>query len=186
MTGPLRQLPNFLTAIRVLLAPLCAWLVLHNRDIAALCVFAAAGGSDALDGWLARRYGLVSRFGEYLDPAADKLLMLASFVTLTLVGAAPLWLTVIVITRDVAIVSGVGLARLLSLPVKIEPLAVGKGSTVVQVGYVALALLMLALGNEQPTLMLTAAVITTAFTLMSWFAYGQLLLKAFILGRRPV
>src|SRR5258708_483119 len=133
MTGPLRQLPNFLTAIRVLLAPLCAWLVLHDSFFAALCVFAVAGGSDAVDGWLARRFGLVSRFGEYLDPAADKLLMLASFLTLTAIGAAPLWLTVIVIARDVAIVLGVGLARLFSLPVKMEPLAVGKACTVVQV-----------------------------------------------------
>jgi cardiolipin synthase len=186
MTGPLRQLPNVLTAIRILLAPLCAWLVLHDRDLAAFCVFAVAGGSDALDGFLARRFGLVSRFGEYLDPAADKLLMLACFVTLTVAGVAPLWLTAIVIARDVAIVLGVGLARLLNLPVKMEPLAVGKASTVVQVGYIGLTLLMLTLGTDQPVLMLTAAVITTAFTLMSWFSYGQLLLKAFILGRRPV
>lgn len=186
MTGPLRQFPNFLTAIRILLAPLCAWLVLHGDYFPALLVFAVAGGSDALDGWLARRFGLVSRFGEYLDPAADKLLMLASFVTLTVIGVAPLWLTIIVIARDVAIVLGVGVARLLSLPVKMEPLAVGKASTVVQVGYIALVLLMLSLHNDQPVLMLTAAVIATAFTLMSWFAYGQLLFKAFVLGRRPV
>jgi len=186
MTGPLRQLPNFLTGVRILLAPLCAWLVLHGDYFPALLVFAAAGGSDALDGWLARRFGLVSRFGEYLDPVADKLLMLASYVTLTVIGVAPLWLTIIVIARDVAIVLGVGLAQMLNLPVKMEPLAVGKASTVVQVGYVALVLLMLSLHNGQPVLMLTAAVITTAFTLMSWFAYGQLLLKAFILGRRPV
>lgn len=186
MTGPLRQLPNFLTAIRILLAPLCAWLVLNGEFFQALLVFVVAGGSDALDGWLARRFGLVSRFGEYLDPVADKLLMLASFLTLTYIGIAPIWLTIIVIARDVAIVLGVGIAQLLNLPVKMEPLAVGKASTVVQVGYVALTLLMLSLHNTQPVLMTTAAVIATAFTLMSWFAYGQLLLKAFILGRRPV
>lgn len=186
MTGLWRQIPNLLTALRILLAPLCAWLVLNDNYFAALLVFAVAGGSDALDGWLARRFGLVSRFGEYLDPAADKLLTLASFLTLTFIGAAPLWLTIVVIARDVAIVLGVGLARLFSLPVKMEPLAVGKACTVVQVGYVALVLLMLSLHNDQPVLMLTAAVIATAFTLMSWFAYGQLLLRAFILGRRPV
>ena len=95
-------------------------------------------------------------------------------------GGEPL--AAIIDLRDI----GVGLARLLSLPVKMEPLAVGKACTVVQVGYVALVLLMLSLHNDQPVLMLTAAVIATAFTLMSWFAYGQLLLRAFVVGRRPV
>ncbi|MEJ1968904.1 MAG: CDP-alcohol phosphatidyltransferase family protein [Rhizomicrobium sp.] len=185
MTGPLRQIPNVLTALRILLAPLTAWLVLHDRDLAALCVFAVAGGSDALDGFLARRFGLVSRFGEYLDPAADKLLMLACFVTLTMIGQAPVWLAAIVIGRDVAIVLGVGLARLLSLPVKMEPLAIGKASTVVQVGYIGLVLLLLTTGAVMPSLSEAAAIIAAGFTLMSWFSYGQLLFKAFAVGRRP-
>jgi cardiolipin synthase len=183
VTALARQFPNFLTALRIVLAPLTAWLVLQDRNLEALCVFAFAGGSDALDGFLARRFGLVSRFGEYLDPAADKLLMLASFVTLTLIHQVPIWLTAIVIGRDVAIVLGVGIARLLSLPVKIEPLAVGKASTIVQVGYIALVLLLLTVHAGMPVLAEAAALIATAFTLMSWFSYGQLLLKAFVLGR---
>ena len=185
MTALARQFPNFLTAVRIVLAPLTAWFILMNRDLAALFVFAFAGGSDALDGFLARRYGLVSRFGEYLDPAADKLLMLASFVTLTLVHQTPLWLTAIVIGRDVAIVAGVGLARALSLPVKIEPLVAGKASTVVQVGYVGLMLLLLTLRVDMAPLATVAAIITAGFTIGSWLAYGQLLLRAFALGRRP-
>lgn len=184
MNTILRQFPNILTAIRIVLAPLTAWLVLHDRHLAALLVFAFAGASDALDGFLARRFGLVSRFGEYLDPAADKLLMLASFITLTMIGATPLWLTVLVIGRDVAIVLGVGVARLLSLPVKIEPLAVGKASTIVQVGYIGLTLLLLTVQAGMPVLVEAAGIIAAAFTLMSWFSYGQLLLKAFVLGRR--
>jgi cardiolipin synthase (CMP-forming) len=185
MTGLLRQIPNCLTAIRVFLAPLTAYLVLHDQDLAALFVFALAGGTDALDGFLARRYGLVSRFGEYLDPAADKLLMLACFVTLTMIGQAPLWLAAIVIGRDVAIVLGVLIARALSLPVKMEPLAVGKASTVVQVGYIGLMLLLLTLRKDMAPLAMDAAYIAAGFTALSWLAYGQLLLKAFALGRRP-
>ncbi|MEI9997188.1 MAG: CDP-alcohol phosphatidyltransferase family protein [Rhizomicrobium sp.] len=185
MTGLLRHFPNFLTAVRIVLAPLTAWLVLHDYDLAALFVFAFAGGSDALDGFLARRYGLVSRFGEYLDPAADKLLMLACFVTLTMIGATPLWLTAMVIGRDIAIVLGVGIARLLSLPVKMEPLAVGKASTIVQVGYIGLVLLLLTVKSDMRVLVEAAGIIAAGFTLMSWFSYGQLLLKAFLLGRRP-
>ncbi|HXC54401.1 MAG TPA: CDP-diacylglycerol--glycerol-3-phosphate 3-phosphatidyltransferase [Rhizomicrobium sp.] len=185
MTGPLRQLPNFLTAIRIVLAPLTAWLIFHGQDLAALFVFAFAGASDWVDGFLARRYGLVSRFGEYLDPAADKLLMLACFVTLAVIGQAPLWLTAIVIGRDVAIVLGVLIAQVFSLPVKMEPLAVGKASTVVQIGYIGLVLLLLTVGVVMPVLVEAAALIAAGFTLMSWFSYGQLLLKAFATGRRP-
>ena len=76
VTPLLRNIPNVLTAVRVLLAPLTAYLIVRGNDLAALGVFAVAGASDAVDGFLARRFGLVSRFGEYLDPAADKLLML--------------------------------------------------------------------------------------------------------------
>jgi len=185
MTRFLRQIPNVLTAIRIVLAPLTAWLILNERYLDSLLVFAVAGASDALDGFLARRFGLVSRFGEYLDPAADKLLMLASFVTLTMIGKAPVWVTFVVIGRDVAIVAGVVLARLMSLPIKVEPLAIGKASTVVQVGYVGLLLLLLSLNVDMPPLAMTAALTCVGFTLASSLAYGQLWLKAFALGRRP-
>ncbi len=185
VTGLLRQIPNLLTAIRLVLAPLTAWLILRDRNLEALFVFGFAGASDALDGFLARRFGITSRFGEYLDPAADKLLMLASFVTLTAVGMAPFWLTATVIGRDVAIVLGVVLARVLSLPVKVQPLVVGKASTVVQVGYIGLLLLLLTLRVDMPSLAMAAAFVTLGFTLASGLAYGQLLLRAFALGRRP-
>lgn len=185
MTAVLRNIPNVLTAVRILLAPLTAYLIFQGSDFAALCVFALAGVSDAVDGFLARRFGLVSRFGEYLDPAADKLLMLICFVTLTLMHQAPLWLSAIVIGRDAAIVLGVLVARALSLPVKMEPLAIGKASTVVQVGYIGLLLLLLTFNLVMPQLTMVAAAIAGVFTVLSWLAYGQLLLKAFALGRRP-
>ena len=86
MNGLLRQAPNILSALRLVAAPIAAVLILEHSDVAALCVFVVAGVSDALDGFLAKRFALTSRFGAWLDPAADKLLMLASFVTLTVVG----------------------------------------------------------------------------------------------------
>ncbi len=127
----------------------------------------------------------MSRFGEYLDPAADKFLMLICFVTLTMMHQAPLWLSVIVVGRDVAIVLGVLVARAFSLPVKMAPLAIGKACTVVQVGYVSLLLLLLTFNLDMPQLSLMAAATAAIFTLLSWLAYGQLLLRAFALGRRP-
>ena len=186
MTPVLRQIPNILTGIRIILAPLTGWLILRDYYLVALFVFAFAGASDALDGFLARRFGLVSRFGEYLDPAADKLLMLACFITLTMIGVAPLWLMALVIGRDIAIVLGVGIAWLLSLPLKIEPLAVGKACTVVQVGYIGLVLLLRTFDTGMPVLAEAAGIIAAAFTLMSWFSYGQLLYKAIVPGRRAV
>jgi cardiolipin synthase len=180
----LRHLPNLLTALRLVAAPLTAFLILNAMHTDALIVFAFAGVSDVADGYLARRFSPGSRFGVYLDPAADKLLMLASFVTLTMIREVPLWLTVLVIGRDVAIALGVGAARLFALPLRIAPLMVGKASTVVQVGYIGLVLLFLALGLDQPRLMTALAFIVAAFTLASWLAYGQLWLRALALGRR--
>jgi len=180
----LRQAPNILSAFRLVAAPIAAVLVLDGIDVAALCVFVFAGLSDALDGYLAKRFALTSRFGAWLDPAADKLLMLASFVSLTIVGAVPLWLTVLVIGRDVAIVLGVGLARLLDAPLQIAPLMIGKASTVVQVVYVALVLLALAAGLSLPRLEIAGSVLVAILTLWSFFAYAKVWLQAVAAGRR--
>ena len=184
MKALLRQAPNILSALRLVAAPIAAALVLDGVDVAALCVFVFAGLSDALDGYLAKRFALTSRFGAWLDPAADKLLMLASFVTLTIVGAVPLWLTVLVIGRDVAIVLGVGLARLLAAPLQIEPLMIGKASTVVQVVYVALVLLRLAADLSVPRLVFAGGVVVAIFTLLSFFAYAKVWLQAVAASRR--
>ena len=186
MNALLRQAPNILSALRVVAAPIAAVLILDGVDVAAVCVFVFAGLSDAADGYLAKRFALTSRFGAWLDPAADKLLMLASFVTLTMVGAVPLWLAALVIGRDVAIVLGVGLARLLAAPLQIEPLMIGKASTVVQVVYVALVLLLLAADVSLPRLAFAGTVAVAIFTLLSFFAYAAVWLQAVAAGRRAV
>jgi cardiolipin synthase len=180
----LYHLPNLLTALRLFAAPFTAVLILRGSYGLAVAVFAFAGISDALDGYLARRLSPGSRFGAYLDPAADKLLMLASFVTLTMTSAIPFWLTVLIVGRDLAIVTGVALARLLSLPLSITPLGIGKASTVIQVAFVGLVLLLLTFSLAEPRLVLAAAITTAAVTVASWLAYAQLWLRAFALGRR--
>ncbi len=184
MNALLRQTPNILSALRLIAAPIAAVLILDGVDFVAVCVFVAAGLSDALDGYLARRFALTSRFGAWLDPVADKLLMLASFVTLTIVGAVPLWLTIVVIGRDVAIVLGVGLARLLDAPLRIAPLMIGKASTVVQVVFVALVLLGLSVGLSAPRLEFAGCVVVALLTLSSFFAYAYVWLQALAAGRR--
>ncbi|HWA02880.1 MAG TPA: CDP-alcohol phosphatidyltransferase family protein [Rhizomicrobium sp.] len=184
MNRLLYHLPNLLTALRLCAAPFTAILILRGSYGLALAVFVFAGISDALDGYLARRLSPGSQFGVYLDPAADKLLMLASFVTLTMIGAIPIWLTALIIGRDLAIVMGVAAAKLLSLPLEVAPLAIGKASTVIQVAFVALVLLLLATGYAEPEFVLAGAIATGAVTLASWIAYAQLWFRALALGRR--
>src|ERR1700753_2421701 len=99
----LRHLPNLLSALRLLAAPFAAWLIISDHDTPALAVFLCAVASDGLDGFIARRWGFTSRFGAWLDPAADKLLMLLCFVALYEVAMAPLWLVALVVARDLAI-----------------------------------------------------------------------------------
>jgi cardiolipin synthase (CMP-forming) len=174
----LRQAPNILSALRLVAAPIAAWLIFTGEDFAALCVFGLAGLSDAADGFLAKRFGLASRFGAWLDPAADKLLMLASFLTLTFVKAVPLWLTGMVIGRDLAIVLGVLLAKLLGMPLEVKPLMVGKVSTVAQVLYIALVLLLLTLHEPPPGIERAGEAAVTLLTVWSFLAYTQVWFKA--------
>ena len=184
MSGLFKHVPNLLTGLRLASAPAVAFLLIGGNDSAALGIFTLAGLSDAADGFLAKRFGFATRFGRYLDPAADKLLMLASFFTLTLMHVAPIWLTAIVIGRDLAIILGIVLVVLFELPVNVSPLFVGKLSTACQIGYVFFALVLLSAGlvtagHTWPVALKVAGIVTAAATLVSWFAYGQVLLAAF-------
>jgi cardiolipin synthase len=178
VSGLFRHIPNILTGMRLLCAPALAFLVASGSDRAALGVFAFAGLSDAADGYLAKRFGFATRFGRFLDPAADKVLMLTAFLALTATGFAPVWLAVLVIARDVAIVAGIVLAQILGLPLKVEPLLIGKLSTAIQVCYIGFSLLQLAFGFHWDGFSRAAAGITAAVTVASWLAYGGVLLGA--------
>ncbi len=182
----IRQIPNMLSALRLLAAPLAAWLILNDHDTAALIVFAFAGASDGLDGYVARRWGFTSRFGAWLDPVADKLLMLFCLTALYGVGATPVWLLALVVARDAAIATGWLLINYLSLPQRSEPLLIGKISTVVQVLYILSMLLLLALDIEAPGLAGAAAWITGLVTVMSGAAYAGGFLRGALMQKNPV
>ena len=181
----IRHLPNLLSALRLLAAPLAAWLIYSAHDSAALLIFAAAGASDGLDGFIARRWGVTSRFGAWLDPAADKLLMLLCFTALFAVGVTPLWLVALVVARDLGIAGGWLLIKLLGLPVAASPLFLGKASTVMQVLYIFTVLLLLAFDLDAPRLALAASWACGLFTLLSAAAYGGAFLRG-LLARRHV
>ncbi len=176
----LRHLPNLLSGFRLLAAPLTAWAILAEHDGAALAVFAGAGLSDFADGFIARTFRFTSRFGAWLDPIADKLLMLLCFLSLYAVGAAPLWLVALVIVRDVIIVGGALLAKALRLSLRIRPLLVGKAATAIEVAYVGVRLFLLAIDRDAPLLLRDAGYLVAAFVVLSGLAYLNVFLRALL------
>jgi cardiolipin synthase len=129
-------LPNAISLARVVLvAPLVLWIV-EGRYVAALLVLVVAGLSDGLDGFLAKRFDWRTRIGGLLDPAADKLLLVAAFASLTYVGLVPLPLTLVVVGRDVMIVVGAICYQWLIAPVEAEPAAISKLNTACQLAMV--------------------------------------------------
>ena len=182
----IRHLPNLLSALRLLAAPLAAWLIVHEHDIAAVLTFGAAGASDGLDGYIARRWGVTSAFGAWLDPVADKLLMLFCFTALYGIGATPFWLLGLVVARDLGIVAGWLLIRLLSLPAPTSPLLIGKLSTLVQILYIFTVLLLLSFDVEAPRLVLMAAWACGLFVTLSAAAYAGIFLRGLFFGKRTV
>ena len=133
-TGPVFTIANQLTLLRMLLIPAFVLLVVYGRFGWALVVFIVAGVTDALDGIIARMPGQKSELGAWLDPVADKLLLVTTFIVLTLpniglVNRIPIWLTVIVISRDIGIVLTVAIVNLASGPRTFRPSQLGKAAT---------------------------------------------------------
>ncbi len=134
MTAPIFTIANQLTLLRMLLIPAFVILVVYGWFGWALIVFVVAGLTDALDGLSARMAGQKTDLGAWLDPAADKLLLVTTFVVLTLpniglVNRIPIWLTVLIISRDIGIVLTVAIVSLARGPKTFRPSALGKAAT---------------------------------------------------------
>jgi cardiolipin synthase len=127
------NLPNVITLGRVILVPLVFWLLVSGQTQAAFFAFVIAGLSDAVDGYLAKTFGWKTELGSYLDPLADKLLLVSIFLALGVAGDLPLWLVIAVVSRDILIVIAVMLSWLLGNPMRIRPLAISKANTVAQI-----------------------------------------------------
>ena len=134
-------IPNVITLIRILLTPIFIIFLIQGHYRRALMVFILAGVSDLADGLIARVWHQRSRLGSYLDPLADKVLMAASFVTLSSYRQIPPWLTVVVLSRDVTLGLGVLIFRLADIPIIVRPSLAGKWTTTLQVTTVGLVLL---------------------------------------------
>ncbi len=130
------NIPNILSLIRILLAPLFIIFLIRDLYIYGLVVFILAGLSDGLDGLVARYFNQRTVLGAYLDPIADKLLIISAFVSLAVTKIIPAWLAVIVITRDVIILLGIAVFSITDMSIEIKPSLVSKCTTVAQLGTV--------------------------------------------------
>jgi cardiolipin synthase len=161
------SIPNLITLARILLVPVLVWAITSGEMRLAFLLFVTAGISDAVDGFLAKRFGMASDLGAYLDPLADKALIVSIYVSLGIVGAVPPWLVILVVSRDMMIVAAVMLSWLVGRPVTIKPLLVSKLNTVAQIMFAALILAALAFRiDAEPVLILTMAVVVV-LTLLS-------------------
>lgn len=165
------NIPNTLTFARIVSVPLLIWLIIDQDFFAAFVVFMLAGISDAADGYLAKRYGWRTELGAYLDPIADKALLVSIYVALGAAGHLPVWLVIAVVSRDVLIVGAVVLAWMMSRPVKVKPLVVSKVNTFAQISLAGLALAKLGLGLGLDGVVNVLIWVTGSLTILSAVAY---------------
>lgn len=134
-------LANWLTVIRIVLIPVFVILLVYRRVAGALVVFIFASLTDTLDGYIARTRGRQTRLGAFLDPMADKLLITASFITLTTLKMLPFWITAVVISRDLLLILGTALVHVSGGQVHPSPTLLGKATTALQMATVLSAML---------------------------------------------
>lgn len=165
------NLPNAISLARLFSAPLVVWLILSNEITVAFWLFLVAAISDGVDGFIAKRLGTTTILGAFLDPIADKVLLVGTYAALGSNGMLELWLVILVVFRDLLIVGGALLFRLLTRSLDMEPLMVSKVNTVAQIVLAAVVL-----GNSGLDLGLAMVVdvlvlVVAATTLASGAAY---------------
>ena len=138
--GPGLSIPNLISLGRIILVPVVVWTIILGEMRGAFFLFLAAGVSDAVDGFLAKRFRMASELGAYLDPLADKALIVSIYVALGVAGALPISLVILVVSRDIMIISGFMLSWLVGKPMPVKPLPVSKANTVAQIFLATLVL----------------------------------------------
>jgi cardiolipin synthase (CMP-forming) len=164
-------IPNLITVFRLILVPIVIVMIMQGRWTTAFVLFVVAGVSDGIDGFIARRFDMRSEFGAYIDPLADKALLVSIYVTLAVVGVLPAWLAVVVVFRDAMIVAAVMLSWVMSRPVAIKPLLLSKLNTAAQIGFAALVLSTRAFGVDLAGFDDVLMVLLAALTVASAGAY---------------
>lgn len=165
------SVPNLLTIARILMVPLLIWLIISGNFRLAFAIFVAAGVTDAVDGFIAKNYDSVTELGAYLDPLADKLLLVSIYVTLGLQGVLPDWLVILVVSRDVMVVGAVILSWVVDKPVRMHPLLLSKANTTAQILLAAMIIGALAFAEPHPILILWGSAVVGFLTVVSGAQY---------------
>lgn len=163
------NIPNILTVFRIFLVPVFLYLVIKDRLYSATAVFVIAGLTDAIDGFIAKTFNQRTEIGAVIDPLADKLLLTSSFIVLTVKGFVPLWLCVLVILRDIVILTGVLTLRGAGRKVVVSPTIFGKLATLLQISTVLYA--MVFSGASRDTAFLSLAALTALVTIYTGVDY---------------
>ena len=161
------SIPNIITLGRILLVPFIVWAIASGQMKIAFGIFVVAGVSDAIDGFLAKRFNMASELGALLDPLADKALLVSIYVALGIWGAFPRWIVILVVSRDIMIVGAVIVSWLFDKPIPMKPLMVSKLNTVAQVALAALVLAALGFSFKSSPYELILMVCVTVLTLLS-------------------
>ena len=169
------NLPNIITISRLLLTPYIVWLILSENYVLGFIFFLISGVSDALDGFIAKRFNQHTLLGSYLDPIADKFLIVSSIVLLGYNGYVPIWLIIIIVSRDIAIFGAVIISWMLGTNLRIEPLIISKINTFLQIFYIVITFIVI-LNNQFLNELITSIHEITTYliaisTILSWMSY---------------
>lgn len=168
----LRHLPNALSILRILLTIPVAWLLARNQYALTFLVFGFAALTDALDGGLAKHFGWTSELGKLLDPIGDKLLLMTVFITLTVQGHVPLWLTATAVARDLVIIVGAIVYRVWLGPIKgSRPTTISKINTLCQIVYLLAVIESIALAALPSLVALVMGALVFMTTVISGLDY---------------
>jgi cardiolipin synthase len=166
------NLANLITLARLISVPVVVWAILADEMALAFAIFVAAGVSDAVDGFIAKHFHTESVFGSYLDPLADKALLMSVYIALGHEGYLPMWLVILVVFRDILIIGGVLLLFTIGTrSVRVSPLLISKANTAAQIVLAAVALGGEALGMPQPMLVTILVWTIAATTVLSGGGY---------------
>jgi cardiolipin synthase (CMP-forming) len=165
-------IPNLISIGRLFLVPLCIWLLIAGHPVWAFWMFLLAGVSDALDGFLARRFNMKSTLGSYLDPLADKALLISMYVVFATLNEVHVWVTILIVSRDILIIGGVILAWMLGLPMAMRPNWISKANTLAQIVLAAIILADLAFSPDLATIRTYLSWVVSILTIASTFAYA--------------
>lgn len=166
------NLPNIITLLRIAATPLAVWLILEGRLMTAFWVFVLAGLSDALDGFIAKQFDMETELGKFLDPLADKALLVSVYISLGLGGFLPTWLVIIVVFRDVMIVGGALLFETMTHSLTMQPLMISKVNTTLQIVLAAGVMATAGYGIEYDGGLDVLVVLTALATVVSGLTYA--------------